>query len=88
LYVSCARSTARRQSRQLQEKSQDYSGFGLKSQTPTPKSAQLASRAPPRAELSSPSCTMTHLTSLTLPECPAGRSGGVCFWYMPNVDRS
>jgi len=24
---------------------QDYSGFGLKPQTPTPKSAQLASRA-------------------------------------------
>ena len=28
---------------------QDYSGFGLKSQTPTPKSAQLASRALARA---------------------------------------
>ena len=28
---------------------QDSSGFGLKSQTPTPKSAQLASRAPARA---------------------------------------
>jgi hypothetical protein len=28
---------------------QDYSGFGLKPQTPTPKSAQLASRAPARA---------------------------------------
>jgi hypothetical protein len=26
------------------KKAQDYSGFGLKSQTPTPKSAQLASR--------------------------------------------
>jgi hypothetical protein len=25
---------------------QDYSGFGLKPQTPTPKSAQLASHAP------------------------------------------
>jgi hypothetical protein len=33
------------QSRQIQEKAQDYSGFGLKPQTPTPKSAQLASRA-------------------------------------------
>jgi len=32
------------------KKAQDYSGFGLKSQTPTPKSAQLASRAPVRAE--------------------------------------
>jgi hypothetical protein len=42
---------ASRQSRQIQEKAQDYSGFGLKSQTPTPKSAQLASRAPARAEL-------------------------------------
>ena len=28
---------------------QDYSGFGLKPQKPTPKSAQLASRAPVRA---------------------------------------
>ena len=28
---------------------QDYSGFGLKPQTRTPKSAQLASRAPARA---------------------------------------
>jgi len=42
-----------RQSRQIQEKAQTqgYSGFGLKSQTATPKSAQLASRAPSRAEL-------------------------------------
>src|SRR5215470_4668377 len=30
---------------------QDYSGFRLKAPTPTPKSAQLASRAPARAEL-------------------------------------
>jgi hypothetical protein len=30
---------------------QGYSGFGLKPQTPTSKSAQLASRAPARAEL-------------------------------------
>ena len=30
---------------------QDYSGFGLKPQKPTPKWAQLASRAPARAEL-------------------------------------
>ena len=30
---------------------QDYSGLGLKSQIPTPKSAQLASRAPARAAL-------------------------------------
>jgi hypothetical protein len=36
--------------RQIQQKAQDYSGFGLKPQTPTPKSAQLASRAPVRAE--------------------------------------
>jgi hypothetical protein len=28
---------------------QDYSGFGLKPQKPTPKSAQLASHAPVRA---------------------------------------
>jgi hypothetical protein len=35
--------------RQIQEKAQDYSGFGLKLQTPIPKSAQLASRAPVRA---------------------------------------
>jgi hypothetical protein len=28
---------------------QDYCGFGLKPQTPTAKSAQLASRAPARA---------------------------------------
>jgi hypothetical protein len=34
-----------RQSRQIQEKAQDYSSFGLKSQTPTPNSAQLASLA-------------------------------------------
>jgi hypothetical protein len=39
---------ASRQSRQIQEKAQDYSGFGLKSQTPARKSAQL-SRAPARA---------------------------------------
>jgi hypothetical protein len=32
-----------------QEKAQGYSGFGLKLQTRTPKSAQLASRAPVRA---------------------------------------
>jgi hypothetical protein len=31
-----------RQSRQIQEKAQDYSGFGLKSQTPARKSAQLS----------------------------------------------
>jgi hypothetical protein len=37
--------------RQIREKAQNYSGFGLKSQTPTPKSTQLASRAPARAEL-------------------------------------
>jgi hypothetical protein len=37
-----------RQSRQIQEKAQDYSGFGLTSQTPARKSAQL-SRAPARA---------------------------------------
>jgi len=36
-----------RQSRQIQEKAQDYSGFGLMSQTATPKSTQL-SRAPAR----------------------------------------
>ena len=36
--------------RQIQEKTQDYSGFGLKPQTPTSKSAQLASRARARAE--------------------------------------
>jgi hypothetical protein len=36
------------QSRQIQEKAQDYSGFGLKPQTPTLKSAQL-SLAPARA---------------------------------------
>jgi hypothetical protein len=35
--------------RKIQEKAQDHSGFGLKAQTPTPKSAQLASRAPARA---------------------------------------
>jgi hypothetical protein len=29
---------------------QDYSGFALKPQTPTPKSARLASRAAVRAE--------------------------------------
>jgi hypothetical protein len=39
---------AGRHSRQIQEKAQDYSGFGLKSQTPAPKSAQL-SLAPARA---------------------------------------
>jgi hypothetical protein len=33
----------------IQEKAQDYPGFGLKSQTPTPKSAQLTSLAPARA---------------------------------------
>jgi hypothetical protein len=45
-----AGSTMRRagQWRQIQEKAQDYSGFGLKLQTPTPKSAQLAFRAPVR----------------------------------------
>jgi hypothetical protein len=32
------------QSRQIQEKAQDYSGFGLKSQTPARKSAQLSRR--------------------------------------------
>jgi len=37
-----------RQSQQIQEKAQDYSGFGLKSQTLARKSAQL-SRAPARA---------------------------------------
>jgi hypothetical protein len=36
--------------RQIQEKAQGHSGFGLKLQIPTPKSAQLASRAPVRAE--------------------------------------
>jgi hypothetical protein len=39
---------AGRQSLQIQEKAQDYSGFGLKFQTPARKSAQL-SRAPARA---------------------------------------
>jgi hypothetical protein len=34
--------------RQIQEEAQDYSGFGLKPQTPAPKSAQ-PSRAPARA---------------------------------------
>src|SRR5215470_13061189 len=34
--------------RQIQEKAQDYSGFGLKSQTPARESAQL-SRPPARA---------------------------------------
>ena len=38
-----------RESRQIQEKAQDYSGFALKSQTPNPKSAQLASRPPAHA---------------------------------------
>jgi hypothetical protein len=33
-----------------QEKAQDYSGFGLKLQTPTQKSAQLTSLAPARVE--------------------------------------
>jgi hypothetical protein len=35
-----------RLSRQIQETAQDYPGFGLKLQTPTPKSAQLTSLAP------------------------------------------
>jgi hypothetical protein len=34
--------------RQIQETAQDYSGFGLKPQTPTPKTAQLTSLAPAR----------------------------------------
>jgi hypothetical protein len=42
LYVSCTITMhGGPQSRQLQENAQDYSGFGLKSQTPAPKSAQL-----------------------------------------------
>ena len=36
--------------RQIQEKAQDYSGFGLRPQTPTPKSAQLARSRPVRAQ--------------------------------------
>jgi hypothetical protein len=44
-----------RQSRQIQEKTQDCSGFGLKLQTPTPKSAQLTSLAPARAAADPPS---------------------------------
>jgi hypothetical protein len=43
------------QRRQIQEKTQDYSGFGLKAQTPTSKSAQLTSRAPARAAGHGPS---------------------------------
>jgi hypothetical protein len=41
------RNVRRAGNRQIQ--AQDYSGFGFKVPTPTPKSAQLASRAPARA---------------------------------------
>jgi hypothetical protein len=54
---------ASRQSRQIQEKAQDYSGFGLKSQTPTSKSARLASRAPARAAARRNSKRTTHATN-------------------------
>jgi hypothetical protein len=40
------RCRAGRQSRQIQEKAQDYSGFGLKSQTPARRSAQLSLSRP------------------------------------------
>jgi hypothetical protein len=65
LYVSCVRSTARHagQWRQIQEAAQNYSGFGLKPQTPTPKSAQLASRAQSAKDASSQAkkCTIRRI---------------------------
>jgi hypothetical protein len=51
-YRARSQCTAGRQSRQMQEKARGYSSFGLKSQTPAPKSAQL-SLARARQETSS-----------------------------------
>src|SRR6516164_3648167 len=64
-----------RQSRQIQEKAQDYSGFGLKSQTATPKSAQLASRAPAGAELKSGSTLRSVGDRLLNVACAMLRNG-------------
>jgi hypothetical protein len=53
--VSCMiHNAARWLSRQIQQKAQDYSGFELKLQTPTPKSAQLTSLAPVRGAADPP----------------------------------
>src|SRR5215471_10511353 len=48
-HVDTRRLPEARWQRRVVVRPQDYSGFGLKPQKPTPKSAQLASRAPVRA---------------------------------------
>src|SRR5215471_19988892 len=69
--------------RQIQEKAQDYSGFGLKPQIPTPKSAQ-PSRAPARAAGASRLFDPSH--DHVAWHCP--RRHGVCWNCNYRIDRS